>query len=223
MKIFNNFLRHLLIYSILCTNIGSLAAKASQISEQEGNSMKVGIIISSTRPNRIGEQVARWVLEAVSQTRGLDFKLVDLLAFNLPIFNEPGIPSRDPYVYDYTKKWSTEISSYQAFIIVTPEYNAGYPSSLKNALDYLYKEWNEKPVVIVSYGYHGGSRCAAQLKQILENGLKMKVINTMPALTLNQNSFGEDKKLKNPDQDFAVNLPAIKSSIDELKQVLSVE
>ena len=101
-------------------------------------SNRVGIIIGSTRPNRIGEQIAGWVFSNIAETEGLEFNLIDLAAWNLPMINVPGIPAHDKYIYEHTKKWSNEISSYQAFLFITPQYNWGYPASLKNSLDFFW-------------------------------------------------------------------------------------
>jgi NAD(P)H-dependent FMN reductase len=102
------------------------------------------------------------------------------------MFNEPTIPSqvKDPsaYVQPHTRAWSEEISKHQAFIFILPQYNWGYPAVLKNALDYLFHEWANKPALIVSYGGHGGGKAANQLKQVLQ-GLDMRVAENMPALT----------------------------------------
>lgn len=181
---------------------------------------KVGIIIGSTRPGRIGEQVAQWILGEVSQTPGLRFNLIDLAVWNLPLFNEPGMPSKGQYTHDYTHQWSKEISGYDAFIFVTPEYNGGYPASMKNAIDYLYKEWTGKPAIIVSYGYGGGKGAASQLRQILEGGIDMRVTHTMPEIYLKKEMLKEGK-LANPDQGFVSYNPSVKASIEELNTLLS--
>ncbi|OJW70351.1 MAG: hypothetical protein BGO68_00970 [Candidatus Amoebophilus sp. 36-38] len=182
---------------------------------------KVAIIIGSTRPNRIGEQVARWVLNEVVETEGMEFKLVDLAAWRLPMLDEPSIPAYGKYIHEHTKKWSAEISSYQAFIFVTPQYNWGYPASLKNALDYLYKEWEGKPAIIVSYAHRGGGRAASQLRQVLEGGFKMKVTPTMPAISFTKEILNEKGKLKNPALDFISYSSMVRQSVDELKNILS--
>lgn len=146
--------------------------------------MNIGIIIGSTRPNRIGKQITTLFLNTITIKHNLNFEIIDLMEWNLPMFNEPGIPAKDKYVNEKTKEWSKKINSKQGYIFVTPQYNWGYPASLKNALDYLYKEWNNKPAIIVSYANRGGDKAAAQLRQVLE-GLKMKPIEIMPAIKLN--------------------------------------
>ncbi|KAL1921789.1 uncharacterized protein VTP21DRAFT_10431 [Calcarisporiella thermophila] len=142
---------------------------------------RVGIIVGSTRPTRVGREIANAIYNLITPYHGLDYEVIDLLEWNLPIFNEPDLPSNGVYVYDLTKRWSKKISSKDAFIFVTPQYNWGYPASIKNAIDYLYSEWNNKPAMIISYAYQGGGKAAAQLRQVLE-GIGMKPVDTMPGI-----------------------------------------
>jgi NAD(P)H-dependent FMN reductase len=142
---------------------------------------KIALIICSQRNPRVGPQIASFVLDTVTPlaTSAAAITLIDLSTWNLPMFNEPTIPQRvhDPttYVQPHTRAWSAEISQYSGFIFVTPQYNHGYPASVKNAIDYLFNEWAGKAAMIVSYGGHGGTRAAGQLKQVLE-AVEMKVV-----------------------------------------------
>ncbi len=129
--------------------------------------IKVGIILGSTRPGRNGEAVAKWVHELAQQRTDATYELVDLLEYNLPLLDEPVPPSQGKYTKDHTKKWSAKIAGLDAFVFVTPEYNHGVPGALKNAIDFLYKEWNNKAAGIVSYGSIGGARAAEQLRLVL--------------------------------------------------------
>ena len=113
---------------------------------------RIGIILGSTRPNRNGEQVARWVFDIASQRADAEFELVDLRDYPLPHLDEPMPPSLGQYANDHTKEWAQKIVSFDGFVIVTPEYNHGTSGVLKNAIDYLYAEWNNKAVGFVSYG-----------------------------------------------------------------------
>src|SRR5205085_7000461 len=119
---------------------------------------RIGIILGSTRPNRNGEQVAEWVYDVASQRGDAQFELIDLRDFPLPHLDEPLPPSLGQYQNDHTKKWSAKIASLDGFVMVTPEYNHSTSGVLKNAIDYLYVEWNNKAVGFVSYGSVAGSR-----------------------------------------------------------------
>jgi len=128
----------------------------------------IGIILGSTRPNRNGEQVAQWVLENASKRADASFELVDLRDYNLPLLDEPMSASMGQYQNDHTKKWAATIASFDGFVIVTPEYNHSPSGALKNALDYLFAEWNNKAVGFVSYGAAGGVRAVEQLRLIAD-------------------------------------------------------
>lgn len=153
---------------------------------------KIGVIVCSTRTPRVGPKIADFTLETIlsqptTTTKPYNLTLIDLADWDLPLFNEPTVPSRvstaKPYMQPHTQAWSEYIKSYNAFIFVTPQYNWGYPAVLKNAIDYLYHEWKGKPAMIVSYGGHGGGKAATQLREVL-SGLRMLVAETMPALAL---------------------------------------
>ncbi|MBN2557758.1 MAG: NAD(P)H-dependent oxidoreductase [Clostridia bacterium] len=129
----------------------------------------IKVILGSTRDGRRGIKVARWVMKNAAEYKGgLQFELVDLKEINLPCMNEPVPPKESRgYKYEHTKNWSRIISGADGFIIVTPEYNHGYPGVLKNALDYLYKEWVGKPMGLVGYGNRGAAASIIQLRKVL--------------------------------------------------------
>jgi NAD(P)H-dependent FMN reductase len=131
------------------------------------------IITASTRPARKGPALANWIFETAKQHTEFSVELLDLAEINLPFLDEPHHPRLQKYEKEHTKKWSAQISSADAFIFVTPEYNYGYPAPLKNALDFLYNEWLYKPVGFVAYGgIAAGTRCMQALKQVV-TALKM--------------------------------------------------
>jgi NAD(P)H-dependent FMN reductase len=131
------------------------------------------IIIASTRTGRKGPAVAEWIYDVCKQNPAFNTELLDLAAINLPFIDEPNHPRLKQYTHEHTKKWSKTIDEADAVIIVTCEYNYGYPAPLKNALDFLYQEWNYKPVAFVSYGgLAAGTRAVQQLKQVVTT-LKM--------------------------------------------------
>lgn len=127
---------------------------------------KIAVIIGSTRPNRIGEQVARWV-HGLAESRGdARYELVDVADFGLPLLDEPVPPSFGEPTKEHTKRWSQTISGFDAFVFVTPEYNHATSGALKNAIDYLYGPWNNKAAAFVGYGSAGGSRAIENLRLI---------------------------------------------------------
>jgi len=144
---------------------------------------RVGIILGSTRPNRNGEQVAKWVLEVASGRTDAEFELVDLRDYPLPHLDEPLPPSLGQYQNDHTKEWADKIASFDGFVFVTPEYNHSTSGVLKNAIDYLYAEWNNKAVGFVSYGAVGGARAAEHLRLVAAE-LQMADVRQQVALSL---------------------------------------
>jgi NAD(P)H-dependent FMN reductase len=129
---------------------------------------KIKIILSSTREGRKGPSVAHWVLEAALRRDDFEVSLVDLAETDLPFLDEPEHPAKQRYTKRHTQLWSAEIDDADGFVIVTPEYNHGFPATLKNALDFVYREWNHKPVAFVSYGgMAGGTRAVQLLKPVV--------------------------------------------------------
>jgi NAD(P)H-dependent FMN reductase len=160
----------------------------------------IAVIIGSVREPRVGPEVTSLVLDILNAHEPIDIhhhpdydlQEIDLKDHPLPLFDEPVIPAHVPtkmnYVHSHTKKWSETIARFDAFIFVTPQYNWGYPASLKNAIDYLFNEWKGKYAMIVSYGTRGGGLASGQLKQVLE-GVRMKVVETRPALPFGGGNF----------------------------------
>ena len=144
---------------------------------------RIGIILGSTRPNRNGEQVARWVFDLASRRDDAEFELVDLRDYPLPHLDE-GLPaSFGQYQNEHTLQWAQKIGSFDGFVIVTPEYNHSTSGVLKNAIDYLYAEWNNKAVGFVSYGAVGGARAAEHLR-LISAELQMADVRQQVALSL---------------------------------------
>ena len=128
--------------------------------------LKIAIILGSTRPGRNGEAVAKWVLDKASARTAATYELVDLADFPLPHLDEAAPPSFGQYANDHTKAWSEKIAGFDGYIFVSPEYNHSTSGVLKNAIDYLYQEWNNKAAAYVSYGSLGGSRAIEHLRGI---------------------------------------------------------
>lgn len=135
------------------------------------------VILASTRSGRKGPVIAQWFLKQLEAQHDFEVELLDLKEVNLPFLDEPEHPTLRHYHHEHTKKWSKLIDGADAFVFVTCEYNFGYPAPLKNALDYLYHEWNYKPVGFVSYGgVAGGTRAVQMLKQVV-TAQKMMPLN----------------------------------------------
>jgi NAD(P)H-dependent FMN reductase len=129
--------------------------------------IKTAIVIGSTRPGRKGEAVARWVYEIAKKRGDAEFEIVDIKDFNLPLLDEPRSPMMGQYSQPHTKAWAAKIATFDAFVFVTPEYNHSTSGALKNALDFLYREWNNKAAGFVSYGGASGARAVEQLRLVL--------------------------------------------------------
>lgn len=192
----------------------------------------VGVVVCSQRVPQAGLQISEFVLKTIQQTNpSVTLSLIDLSTWNLPLFNEPGVPSQitaaSQYTHAHTQNWSAEISSHSAFIFVTPQYNWGYPASIKNAIDYLFHEWSGKPAMIVSYGGHGGEKAAQQLKQVLQ-GVRMRPAEKMVGLTFPGREFlvkaatGEDLGLgaESEDRVWSSEREEIKKAFEELTGLL---
>src|SRR3954467_93879 len=128
--------------------------------------IRVGIILGSTRPGRNGEAVAKWVFENASKRTDAEFELVDIKDYNLPLLDESVPPSMGQYSKEHTKRWAAKIASFDAFVFVTPEYNHATSGALKNAIDFLYAEWNNKAAGFVGYGSMGGARAIENLRLV---------------------------------------------------------
>ncbi|SDM15129.1 NADPH-dependent FMN reductase [Nonomuraea jiangxiensis] len=134
--------------------------------------IQIAIILGSTRPGRRVEDVARWVAETAGRHSAVKageavLELVDIADYDLPLLDEPAPAIFGSYQNAHTKRWAATIDRFDAFVFVTPEYNSAIPGALKNAIDYLYAEWNDKAAGIVSYGVFGGTRAAEQLRQTM--------------------------------------------------------
>lgn len=130
--------------------------------------LNIKVIIGSTRQQRFSEKPANWIYEEAKKKEGVNAELLDLRDYPMPFFDEPASPSmaQGKHANEVVEKWAQKIKEADAYIIVTPEYNHGYSAVLKNAMDYLYHEWNRKPVGFVSYGSASGARSVEQLRMV---------------------------------------------------------
>lgn len=145
--------------------------------------LNLAIIIGSTRPGRVGEAVAQWV-HALAQKRGdANYELVDIKDFNLPLLDEPVPASQGKYSKEHTKKWAAKVASFDGYVFVTPEYNHGTSGALKNAIDFVYAEWNNKAAGFVGYGSAGGARAVEHLRLVMAE-MQVATVRNQVALSL---------------------------------------
>jgi NAD(P)H-dependent FMN reductase len=145
--------------------------------------IRIAIIIGSTRPGRKSEAVARWVFDIASKRSDASFEVVDIAAFDLPLLDEAMPPIMNRYEKPHTKTWAAKIATFDAFVFVTPEYNHSTSAALKNAIDFLYREWNDKAAGFVGYGGAGGTRAVEHLRLVMGE-LKVADVRAQVALSL---------------------------------------
>jgi NAD(P)H-dependent FMN reductase len=144
---------------------------------------KIAIILGSTRPGRNGEAVANWVFDIAKQRSDAEYELVDIADFDLPHLDEPVPPAMGQYSHPHTKAWAEKIASFDGYVFVTPEYNHSTSGALKNAIDFLYNEWNNKAAGFVSYGSAGGTRAVEHLRLVMGE-LQVADVRAQVALSL---------------------------------------
>jgi NAD(P)H-dependent FMN reductase len=149
--------------------------------------IKLGIIIGSSRPNRRAPIAARWVAEAAGRHAAIvseeaSVQTIDLADHSLPLLDEPSLPIRADYRQPHTQRWAAAIDACDGFIIVTPEYNHSFPAALKNAIDFLFREWNDKAAGFVGYGGLGAARAVEQLRPVLAE-VKVATVRTQVVLS----------------------------------------
>jgi NAD(P)H-dependent FMN reductase len=144
---------------------------------------KIAIILGSTRPGRNGEAVAQWVLDIAKQRSDAEFELVDIADYKLPHLDEAVPPAAGQYSQPHTFPWAEKIGSFDGYVFVTPEYNHSTSGALKNAIDFLFAEWNDKAAGFVSYGSVGGTRAVEHLRLVMAE-LKVATVRAQVALSL---------------------------------------
>jgi NAD(P)H-dependent FMN reductase len=172
-------------------------------------------VIASTRPGRIGVPVGNWFEEQARRHGGFELELADLFELDLPLLDEPNHPRLREYTKDHTHRWSATVDAADAIVLVTAEYNYGYPAALKNAIDYLHHEWRYKPVGFVSYGgVAAGTRAVQQLKQIV-TALAMMPVTASVNIPFVQQFLDDDRVIQGND----VMTQAASDMLDELLKV----
>src|ERR1700704_4577219 len=145
--------------------------------------LKIAIITGSTRPGRKSEAVARWVYDIAKKRGDASFEVVDIAAFDLPLLDEAVPPMMNQYAEPHTKAWAAKIATFDAFVFVTPEYNHSTSGALKTAIDFLYREWNDKAAGFVGYGGAGGARAVEHLRLIMGE-VKVADVRAQVALSM---------------------------------------
>jgi NAD(P)H-dependent FMN reductase len=180
------------------------------------------VLAGSTRPTRRSPVIAQWVAELGNGLEDASFRTIDLRDLGLGLDDEPAIPARNQYVRATTRAWSDMVANARGVVFVSPQYNWGYPAALKNAIDHLYREWAGKPGLIVTYGGHGGGKCAAQLREILF-GLDLKLTEAMPGLRLARERIEADDGEIDPERDFEPHRQELREALRQLIVLASAE
>ncbi|HWG01478.1 MAG TPA: NAD(P)H-dependent oxidoreductase [Trebonia sp.] len=138
------------------------------------------VIVGSIRPGRAAQPIAEWFTDRVRAHGGFDVEVADLAEIRLPLMEEPNHPRLRRYTFSHTHEWSARIDRADAVVFVTPEYNYGYPATIKNAIDYLHQEWKDKPAGFVSYGgVAAGTRAVQQLRQVITTVKMVPVLESV--------------------------------------------
>ena len=151
--------------------------------------LNIGVIVGSTRPGRKAPAVANWVMDVAGMRGDAIYELVDIADFGLPLLDEPVPPSQGHYAQPHTRAWAARIASFDGFVFVTPEYNHGTSGALKNAIDFLYKEWNNKAAGFVGYGSAGGVRAIEHLRLVMGE-LMVADVRAQVSLSLSAQAAG---------------------------------
>jgi NAD(P)H-dependent FMN reductase len=157
---------------------------------------KLLVIFGSTRPSRAGLPIGQWVFKTAQEAKFFDVSFVDLAEMNLPLLDEPGHPSAQNYTQEHTKKWSKIVEDADAFIFVTPEYDYFPPASLVNAVQFLFKEWANKPAGIVSYGGVSGGLRSTQALRLLLSGANLHTLYASVSIAFFSQYINEQNEVK---------------------------
>ena len=155
------------LYLVKCVMVGCVYIhKHARIPMTHNDPLSIKVIAGSTREGRFSDKAALWIAAELKKQEGVDAEVLDLRDYDMPFFNEMATPSfkQEPYTHEQVARFTKKIAEGDAFVMVTPEYNHGTSAVLKNALDWVYQEWNNKPVAFISYGSVGGARAVEQLR-----------------------------------------------------------
>lgn len=179
--------------------------------------MKIQIIVGSVREGRIAIKVARWVQRSIERANysTIQVELIDLKEWNLPIFSGSHPPLTGIYDQPKQQQWADKIASGDAVILISPEYNHGYSPALKNALDYLGKEWQGKPAAYIGYGATNGSRSIDQIRQV---GTQLGLVDSNAVIEI-RDIFSRNKTEEFEPNEF--DNKNLRSVLDKLIQYVS--
>lgn len=174
------------------------------------------IIVSSTRPGRIGPKVAEWV---AAQAPAEEWEVKVLDPSGLPFLDEAEHPKSGNYALPHTQQWASEIFESDAIVVVTPQYNRSFPAPIKNAIDILFAEWDSKPIAVLGYGWTGATDATADLAKVLTH-VKADVVGTT-GLTFMQDLSPEGEVTATDERrsELAALLEALSSRLDERESV----
>ncbi|MER7908896.1 MULTISPECIES: NAD(P)H-dependent oxidoreductase [unclassified Streptomyces] len=144
---------------------------------------KIAVVVGSVRPGRVTREVAEWVHKSAAARTAADYELVDLAEYDLPAYDEALPPQYGRYEHAHTRRWAEKVAEFDGYVFVTPEYNHSVPAVLKNALDFVYGEWNDKAAGFVSFGGTGGVRAVEHLRQIAAE-LRIATVQAQLALPI---------------------------------------
>ncbi len=182
--------------------------------------MKVGILIGSIRKQRVSDRLAKWVLNEVKNIDGSAGTIIDLVDFNLPLFDEEVSPQFNPKrnINPEARRLLDIVANQDALVVVTPEYNRSYSSALKNALDYLDFQIEKKPVLLVAHGSTGGAQAVAHLRGVFPGLLAITVPRAIMIPRRIGEIFNEDGFLNDPTKDEPYGLQTnLKTALSDLK------
>lgn len=176
---------------------------------------RLGLIIASTRPGRVGLPVAEWIQTVVREHGAFELDVLDLAEIALPLMDEPNHPRLQRYTNPHTVAWSARVDECDAFVLVMPEYNYGFTAPLKNAIDYLHNEWKYKPVGLVSYGGIAAGTRAAQMIKLVLTTLRMVPLFEAVSIPFVASFIDDDDRFQ-PNQ---ILIDSARAMLDELVRV----
>lgn len=188
----------------------------------DNSPQRVALLVSTTRHARVGRQLADAMLPLLQQLSGVDATLVDLAEVALPWLDEPRPPSGGDYQLESTRRWAQTVSSWDAVVVLSAQYNGGYPAPLKNAIDTVYAEWADKPTLIVTYGghrSHGGTSAGEQLRTVFQV-TRQRVVEPGVALELDASDYDADLHLVDAVAIIERNREALDQSLTALREQL---